>query len=143
MKLYSLNIKAAGYTARTRTVGGREDGVSRSSDGVLDICFSTPGSARMGTNPEQLLAAAWSASFQSCLAVAANKLNLELPAKVIISAEVTLNLADALQVLSARLTICLSNVERAIAEALIDDAYHACPFSKATRGNVDVEIKLA
>ena len=61
------------YTAKTRTTGGRENGASRSSDGRLDVRLSVPGSARIGTNPEQLFAAGWSACFESAIGLAARK----------------------------------------------------------------------
>src|SRR3954449_244429 len=80
------------YTAKTHTTGGRENGASRSSDGLLDIRLSTPGSARIGTNPEQLLAAGWSACLESAIALAARKRRIDLPAGVRIDAEVDLNL---------------------------------------------------
>ena len=67
------------YTARTATTGGRENGASRSSDGLLDIWLSTPGSARIGTNPEQLIAAGWSASFASAIASMAHERKIALP----------------------------------------------------------------
>ena len=82
------------YTAKTETIGGRENGASRSSDGLLDIRLSVPGSARIGANPEQLLAAGWSASFASEIALAARKRKIALPAEVSIDAEVDLNLGD-------------------------------------------------
>ena len=68
------------YTAKTDTTGGRENGAARSSDGLLDIRLSTPGSARIGTNPEQLFAAGWSACFESAIALAARKRKIALPA---------------------------------------------------------------
>src|SRR5262245_26966732 len=95
------------YTARTRTTGGRENGISRSGDGCLDIRFATPGSARIGANPEQLFAAGWSACFESALALAADKRKITLPAGVAIDAEVDLKLADGGYVLSARLNVSL------------------------------------
>jgi lipoyl-dependent peroxiredoxin len=130
------------YTARARTTGGRDNGVARSSDGRLDIRLSTPGSARIGTNPEQLLAAGWSACFESAIALAASKRKITLPADVAIDAEVDLNLADGSYFLRARLTISLPGVEREAAQALVNEAHQICPYSKATRGNIDVEIKL-
>src|SRR5579862_2354984 len=95
------------YTAKTSTVGGRENGASRSSDGVLDIRLSSPGSARIGTNPEQLFAAGWSACFASAIALAARKRNIALPAEVSIDAEVDLNLGDGGYFLSTRLNVRL------------------------------------
>jgi lipoyl-dependent peroxiredoxin len=130
------------YTAKTHTTGGRENGASRSSDGRLDIKLSTPGSARIGTNPEQLFAAGWSACFESAIGLAARKRKITLPADVAIEAEVDLNQADGGYFLRARLTVSLPGVERDIALALVDEAHQICPYSKATRGNIDVVINL-
>src|SRR5436190_9710372 len=95
------------YTAKTHTTGGRENGASRSSDGHLDIRLSTPGSARIGTNPEQLFAAGWSACFESAVALVARKRKITLPADVAIDAEVDLHIADIGYFLSARLNVSL------------------------------------
>jgi osmotically inducible protein OsmC len=130
------------YTAKTHTTGGRENGASRSSDGHLDVRLSTPGSARIGTNPEQLFAAGWSACFESAIALAARKRKITLPADVAIDAEVDLHLADGDYFLSARLNVSLPGVEPCIAQSLIDEAHKICPYSKATRGNIDVVVKL-
>ena len=130
------------YTARTHTTGGRENGASRSSDGRLDVKLSLPGSARIGTNPEQLFAAGWSACFESAIGVAARKRRIVLPADLAIDAEVDLHLADGEYFLSTRLNISMPGVERDIARTLVDEAHRICPYSKATRGNVDVAINL-
>jgi Ohr subfamily peroxiredoxin len=130
------------YTAKVRTIGGRDHGVARSSDGLLDIRLSTPGGMGNGTNPEQLFAAGWSACFESAMGVAARKRKIALPPDVAIDAEVDLNLVDGGYVLRARLNISLPGVERDVAQALIDEAHQICPYSKATRGNVEVAIKL-
>src|SRR5580692_8416518 len=95
------------YTAKTHTTGGRENGVSRSSDGRLDVRLSIPGSARIGTNPEQLFAAGWSACFESAIALAARNRKITLPADLAIDAEVDLHLADDGYYLSARLNVSL------------------------------------
>jgi Ohr subfamily peroxiredoxin len=131
------------HTAKTHTTGGREHGVARSSDGRLDVRLSTPGSPRIGTNPEQLFAAGWSACLESAIALAARKRKIVLPADVIIDAEVDLKLADDGYSLSARLNVSVPGVERQMAQALLDDGNEICPYSKATRGNIDVVIKLA
>jgi osmotically inducible protein OsmC len=131
------------YTAKTKTIGGREQGAARSSDGVLDIRLSTPGSARIGTNPEQLFAAGWSASFESAIALVARKRSIALPANPSVDAEVDLNLGDGGYFLSARLTVRLPGLERDAAKALVDEAHASCPYSKATRGNMEVTINLA
>jgi osmotically inducible protein OsmC len=83
------------YTAKTHTTGGRENGVSRSSDGQLDVKLSTPGTSRPGTNPEQLFAAGWSACFEGALGVAAQRKKIKLSPDVAIDAEVDLHLDKA------------------------------------------------
>jgi osmotically inducible protein OsmC len=130
------------YTAKTHTIGGREHGASRSSDGSLDVKLSIPGSGRIGTNPEQLLAAGWSACFESAMGIAARKKKITLPADLAVDAEVDLNLADSGYFLRARLNVNLPGVEREVAEGLVDEADLICPYSKATRGNIDVVINL-
>jgi len=131
------------YTAKVRTTGGRDHGRARSSDGVLDIRLSDPGSAGGGgTNPEQLFAAGWSACFESALGVAARNRKIALPPDVTIDAEVDLRLADGGYVLRARLNISLPGVAREVAQAMIDEAQDICPYSKATHGNVEVAINL-
>jgi osmotically inducible protein OsmC len=130
------------YTAKTRTTGGREGGVLRSSDGRLDIMLSPPGLARIGTNPEQLFAAGWSACFESALALAARKRKVALATDVSIDAEVDLNVDDSGYFLSARLYVRLPDVEPEVGQALVDEAHQICPYSKATRGNIDVAIEL-
>jgi Ohr subfamily peroxiredoxin len=130
------------HTARTRTTGGREHGISRSSDGRLDVRLAVPDSDRLGTNPEHLFAAAWAACFESAIGLAAPQRNNAMPVSITIDAEVDLNLADSGYFLSARLNVSLPGIERDTAQALIDDAHKTCPYSKATRGNIEVAIKL-
>lgn len=129
------------YTAKVRTTGGR-DGTSRSSDGRLDIRLSTPGGPGSGTNPEQLLAAGWSACFEGAMAIAARKMNIILPAGPAIDAEVDLNVADGAFFLSARLNVNLPGLDRDLAQAVMDAAHQTCPYSKATRGDIKVAINL-
>lgn len=130
------------YTARTHTTGGRDHGVSRSSDGHLDVRLATPGSARIGTNPEQLLAAGWSACFGSAISLAARKSQVAL-GEVTIDAEVDLHLADGTDYfLSARLTISIPGVDHTVAQNLVQQAEHLCPYSKATRGNIGVTFNV-
>jgi len=130
------------HTARTHTVGGRENGAARSSDGQLDIRLSTPGSDRPGTNPEQLFAAGWSACFEGALGIAARRMKITLPAGLAIDAEVDLCLNDGDYFLQARLNVSLPDIDRETAQALVDAADRTCPYSKAIRGNVDVVIAL-
>ena len=144
-----ITLEKVLYTAKTHTTGGR-DGASRSSDGHLDIKLSTPampaisypGSAGNGTNPEQLFAAGWSACFLGAMRVAAAKMKTRLPADAAIDAEVDLCGTAAEYFLQARLNVSLPGVKREVAQALVDAAHQTCPYSKATRGNVDVAINV-
>jgi lipoyl-dependent peroxiredoxin len=130
------------YTARTRTTGGRERGVSRSYDGQLDVRLATPGSARIGTNPEQLFAAGWSASFDTAIALAARKSKIMLDG-VTIDAEVDLHIGDSTDYLvSARFNISVPGIDRSVAEDLVRRAEQLCPFSKATKGNIAVTYNV-
>jgi len=130
------------YTAKAHTTGGRERGASRTSDGRLDIKLSSPGGTGEGTNPEQLFAAGWSACFESAIGLAARNRKITLPTEVAIDAEVDLNLADGGHFLGARLNVSLPGVEPEIAKTIVDEAHQICPYSKATRGNINVVIKL-
>jgi osmotically inducible protein OsmC len=129
------------YTAKTHTTGGR-DGASRTSDGRLDVKLSSPGAAGGGTNPEQLFAAGWSACFMSAMGLAAAQRKVSLPADRAVDAEVDLGTNGGGYVLRARLNVSLPGVPREVAEALVDAAHQICPYSKATRGNIDVAINL-
>ena len=135
-------LKKVVYTAKVHTTGGRDGGASRSSDGRLDIKLSTPGTPGTGTNPEQLFAAGWSACFEGAMGLAARKMKITLPADLAIDAEVDLCLTDGAYFLQARLNVSLPGLEREVAQALADAAHQTCPYSKATRGNIDVVINL-
>jgi lipoyl-dependent peroxiredoxin len=121
---------------------GREYATSRSSDGLLDIRLATPGSARIGANPEQLFAVAWSASLESAIALAARQRQIVFPVGLAIEAEVDLCLADGAYLLQTRLNVSLPGVQREIAQTLLDEAHETCAYSRATRGNIDVVINL-
>jgi osmotically inducible protein OsmC len=136
-----IQLEKVLYTAKTRTSGGR-DGVSRSSDGRLDVRLSSPGTPQSGTNPEQLFAAGWSACFISALKAEAAKAQVALPADLAIDAEVDLGITDGAYGLAARLNVRLPGLDREVAQRLVDAAHHTCPYSRATRGNIDVSITL-
>src|SRR5262245_28853727 len=107
------------YTGKTHTLGGR-DGSARSSDGRLDIRLSPPGSNGLGTNPEQLFAAGWSACFIGAMGRAARATGVALPADVAVDAEVDLGqVGDGFQ-LQARLKVSLPGLDAAVARALVD-----------------------
>lgn len=129
------------YTAKVRTTGGRE-GASRSADGRLDIKHSPPGTAGSGTNPEQLFAAGWSACFEGAMGLAARKMKVSLPADLAIDAEVDLCLDGDSYFLQARLNVSLPGVDAATARELVEAAHRTCPYSKATRGNINVALNL-
>ncbi|WP_411877576.1 organic hydroperoxide resistance protein [Polaromonas sp. YR568] len=129
------------YTGKTHTTGGRE-GQAQSSDGRLDIKLSSPGGPGKGTNPEQLFAAGWSACFIGAMGLAAGKMKVKLPEDLAVDAEVDLGTADGAYFLQARLNVSLPGVEREVAQALVDTAHQTCPYSKLTRGNINVAINI-
>lgn len=130
------------YTAKTHTTGGREGGTSRTSDGRLDVKLTPPGAPGNGTNPEQLFAAGWSACFTSAIKLIASQKKVKLPQDMATDAEVDLCSGDDGYSLRARLNVSLPGVDRHVAEEILDEAHHTCPYSKATRGNIDVAINL-
>ena len=130
------------YTAKVHTTGGRDGGASRSSDGRLDIKHSLPGSKNPGTNPEQLFAAGWSACFEGAMGLAARDMKVTLPEGLAVDAEVDLTLTDGAYALQARLNVSLPGLDHKVAQALVNAAHQTCPYSKATRGNIEVVINL-
>jgi lipoyl-dependent peroxiredoxin len=129
------------YTGKTRTTGGR-DGKARSSDDRLVVSLSGPGSNGPGTNPEQLLAAGWSACFLSAIGKAAQAAKVKLPADAAINTEVDLGVSGDEYFLAARLNVSLPGVDREVAQSLANTAHQICPYSKMSRGNIDVEINV-
>ena len=129
------------YTARVHTTGGRA-GMSRSSDGRLEVRLSRPGSTGIGTNPEQLFAAGWSACFESAMEFAARNMKITLPANHAVDAEIDLGPDGDAFSLAARLNVSLPGVERATAQRLIQAAHQVYPYSQATHGNIAVETTL-
>ena len=131
------------YTAKTRTSGGRRGGASRSDDGRLDVMFSAPGVPGTGTNPEQLFAAGWSACFISAMGLVANKMKVKLPADAAIDAEIDLCNSGDVYFLRARLKVSLPGLERGVAQAIVDATHsETCAYSNATRGNIEVTLKV-
>jgi Ohr subfamily peroxiredoxin len=130
------------YTAKAHTTGGREGGASRTSDGRLDVKFSLPGGPGNGTNPEQLFAVGWSGCFLSAMKLVAAKMKVRLPAEVAVDPEVDLFTGNDGYFLKARLSVSLPGVDRQVAQSILDGAHQTCPYSKATRGNIEVQINL-
>lgn len=135
-------LKKVRYTGKTHTTGGRDGGAFHSDDGRLDVKFSTPGTLGTGTNPEQMFAAGWSACFIGALKIAAGKMKVRIPADSAIDAEVDLCTSGDAYFLQARLNVSLPGLEREVAQTLVDVAHQTCPYSKATRGNIDVAITV-
>jgi osmotically inducible protein OsmC len=130
------------YSAKAHTTGGRDGGASRSSDGRLDVKLSIPGGPGNGTNPEQLFAAGWSACFIGAIKHVAAKMKVKLPADLAIDPEVDLWLGGEGYFLKARLNVTMPGLDPQTAQAILDGAHQTCPYSKATRGNINVEINL-
>ncbi len=129
------------YTAHAHTTGGR-DGKSRTDDGRLDVTLSSPGTAGTGTNPEQLFAAGYSACFIGAMKAVAGMKKITLPDDLSIDAAVDLGKIPNAYGIAARLEVSLPGMDRAAAQALVDAAHQVCPYSNATRGNIDVTITL-
>lgn len=127
------------YTAIATATAGRSGRVL-SSDGALDLATALPGSGKTGaTNPEQLFAAGYAACFGSAIMAVAGAGKLK-PDAVSVTGEVTLNINGHDYSLSAVLKVKIDGVDRAEAERLATTAHQVCPYSKATRGNIPVEI---
>jgi osmotically inducible protein OsmC len=130
------------YTAKAHTTGGREGGESRTDDGRLDVKFSVPGTPGTGTNPEQLFAAGWSACFTSAMKIVAAKMKVKLPPEFAVDPEVELYNGDDGFFLKARLNVSLPGVDGQTAQKIVDLAHKTCPYSKATKGNIDVATRI-
>lgn len=130
------------YTAKAHTTGGREGGASRTSDGRLDVKLSVPGQPGSGTNPEQLFAVGWSACFLSAIKLVAAKMKVRLPADAAVDSEVDLGTTGGGYFLQARLNVSLPGIERELAQKIVEGAHQECPYSKATRGNINVVTNL-
>jgi len=135
------------YTAESHVDGGR-DGHARSSDGKLDIDLSVPeslgGKGGPGTNPEQLFAAGYGACFLGAVTVAAQRKRLEVPEGMSVDARVGLGTqpGGAYNV-EVELTVSLPGIDRELALEIVRAAHETCPYSNATRGNVDVKLAVA
>ncbi|PZQ62984.1 MAG: organic hydroperoxide resistance protein [Sphingomonas taxi] len=135
------------YRTTASATGGR-DGHARSEDGQLDAALATPkelgGAGGAGTNPEQLFAAGYAACFIGALKVAGQQLKVAVPAATTVSATVGIGpRSEGGFGITADLVVDLPGVERDAARKLVDTAHQICPYSNATRGNVDVGLTLA
>ncbi len=133
------------YTAHAHTTGGR-DGQSNSDDGKLSVKLAPPpalGGNGDGTNPEQLFAAGYSACFMGAMKHVAGMKKITVPADASIDASVDIGPIPAGFGIAAKLVISLPGMDRAVAQDLIDTAHGVCPYSNATRGNIEVTLTLA
>lgn len=133
------------YSTEVTATGGRE-GTARSADGNLDVSLVMPkefgGPGGTGTNPEQLFAAAWSACFLSATKLVARLNKITLPADPIINGKINVHSGDDGYTLGAELQISIPGLEKSVVEEIVAGAHARCPFSKATRGNVDVTLTV-
>ncbi len=141
-----MKLEKVAYTAHATSTGGRS-GTSKSSDGVLDVTLTTPkelgGDGAKGTNPEQLFAAGYSACFLGAMKHVASTQKITLPADTTIKADVGIGAIPAGFGIQVAMTITVPGMERAQAEKLVQAAHGVCPYSNATRGNIDVTLTVA
>ena len=133
------------YTAHASATGGRE-GRAASSDAVLDVQLSTPrelgGAGGPGTNPEQLFAAGYSACFLGAMKFVAAKTQRTLPAETRVSGQVGIGPIPAGFAITVALEVAVPGLSLAEARELVEQAHQVCPYSNATRGNVDVQLRV-
>ncbi|MBN8543375.1 MAG: organic hydroperoxide resistance protein [Alphaproteobacteria bacterium] len=125
------------YTAHATTTGGR-DGLSKSDDGLINLKLARPGSG-VGSNPEQLFAAGYSACFGSAVQYVAQLQKIET-GEVSVTADVSLHQGDDGFSISVVLNVSLPKLDAQAAQALVEKAHTVCPYSKATRGNIEVTL---
>ena len=135
------------YTTQATATGGR-DGRSATADGALDVKLSTPkelgGAGGDGNNPEQLFAAGYAACFLGALKFVAGQEKVRVPENSRVTATVGIGpRSEGGFGITADLTVSLPGLDKAQAEALVDKAHQVCPYSNATRGNVEVGLTLA
>lgn len=134
------------YTAEATAIGGREGGV-QSTDGRLKHTLSVPrelgGAGGEGTNPEQLFAAGYAACFESALRHVARLKKIPVSSASVTARVGIGSLPTGAFGLAAALTVSLPEIDRSTAQGLVDEAHRVCPYSNATRGNIDVTVTLA
>lgn len=136
-----INISKVLYSGNVIVTGGR-NGEAKSSDGKLDIELTSPGSKGNGTNPEQLLAAGWSACFIGAMHLGASKTGITLPQDLSVNTSVDLATNDDGFFLQAHLQVLLPGFAIDEARKVVETAHATCPYSKATRGNINVKIDV-
>ena len=134
------------YRAEASANGGR-DGKARSSDGVLDVSLATPrelgGAGGQGTNPEQLFAAGYSACFLGAMKFVASQQKVQLPPDTTVNGKVGIGQIPQGFGIEVELNVSLPGMDRQAAQELVEKAHQVCPYSNATRGNIDVKLNVA
>lgn len=138
-------LQNVAYTAKATATGGRE-GVAKSDDGRLDVKLSTPkglgGDDGQGTNPEQLFAAGYAACFIGALKFVAGSEKIDLPSDMHIDSQVSIGAIEGGFGIAVKLAVSLGDMDKAAAQTLVDKAHQVCPYSNATRGNIEVELSV-
>ena len=138
-------LQNVAYTAKATATGGRE-GVAKSDDGRLDVNLSTPkglgGDDGQGTNPEQLFAAGYAACFIGALKCVACSERIDLPSDTHIDSQVSIGAIEGGFGIAVKLAVSLGDMDKAAAQELVDKAHQVCPYSNATRGNIDVNFTI-
>ncbi|MFT5670821.1 MAG: osmotically inducible protein OsmC, partial [Glaciecola sp.] len=133
------------YTAKASATGGRE-GIAKSDDGRLNLLLSTPkglgGDDGQGTNPEQLFAAGYAACFIGALKFVAGQEKRSLPSDTQINSEVSIGAIDGGFGIAVTLTVSLGDMDKTEAQTMVEKAHLVCPYSNATRGNINVTLSV-
>ncbi len=144
-KTMTTKIEKVLYKANATATGGR-DGHAVSSDGLLNVKLAPPkelGGMGGATNPEQLFAAGYSACFMGAMKHVAGMKKLTIPADANVNATVGIGQIPAGFGIEAQLVVSLPGMDREVAQNLIETAHQVCPYSNATRGNIEVSVTLA
>lgn len=138
-------LQNVAYTAKATATGGRE-GVAKSDDGRLNVNLSTPkglgGDDGQGTNPEQLFAAGYAACFIGALKFVAGSEKIALPSDIHINSEVSIGAIEGGFGIAVKLAVSLGDMDKTAAQELVNKAHQVCPYSNATRGNIEVELSV-
>lgn len=138
-------LQNVAYTAKATATGGRE-GIAKSDDGRLNVKLSTPkglgGDDGQGTNPEQLFAAGYAACFIGALKFVAGSEKIALPSDTHINSEVSIGAIEGGFGIAVNLAVSLGDMDKTAAQELVNKAHQVCPYSNATRGNIEVELSV-
>ncbi len=138
-------LQSIAYTAKATATGGR-DGSAKSDDGRLDVALSVPkglgGDDGQGSNPEQLFAAGYAACFIGALKLVASQEKVALTGEVYINSEVAIGPIEGGFSIAVKLAVHAGDLDKVVAQQLVEKAHQVCPYSNATRGNIAVELSV-